>query len=157
MKILIIVESKHLGNTKKIADAMAKAAPVDITDVAGAADYRLDDYDIIGFGSGIYMGRHDKRLLKFADGLCDKPADCFVFSTSGGSDFEQNNRALVDLLTAKNKTVLGVFSCRALDKFFVLWLTGGVNKGHPDADDLKNAQDFICDIIAKQQAKVAAQ
>lgn len=147
MKILLIVESKHLGNTLKIAQSMAEVAPITITDTTKASDYDLNDFDIIGFGSGIYMGKHDKRILKFAENLSDEKAYTFVISTSGGADFEPNNKALVNILKEKNKIALGTFGCRALDKFTFLKLIGGVNKGHPDQNDIKNAQDFIQNII----------
>jgi len=155
MKILIVVESKHLGNTRKVAVAMSEVAPITITDIKGASRYDFFDYDIVGFGSGIYMGKHDQRLLKFVDSLCDKEAYTFVFSTSGGPDFEQNNNPLVDILKRKNKKVLGVFSCLGLDKFFILRLMGGMNKGHPNDEDLKHAQEFILGIIAKYQSAVS--
>ena len=149
MKVLLIVESKHLGNTLKIAQAMAEVAPVTIADTTKAAENNLNDFDIIGFGSGIYMGKHDKRILKFAENLSNEKAYTFVFSTSGGADFEPNNKTLINILKQKNKIVLGDFACKALDKFFVLRLAGGVNKGHPDESDFKNAQNFIQNIISE--------
>ena len=124
MKILTIVESKHLGNTKKVAEAMAEVAPVTITDVENVSKYNLHDYDIVGFGSGIYYGKHDKSLTEFVNTLCDKKAYTFVFSTSGSSGFLKNNKALADLLESKNKIVLGSFGCKGLDKFFVFKLLG---------------------------------
>ena len=147
MKILTIVESKHLGNTKKVAEAMAEVAPVTITDVENVAKYNLHDYDIVGFGSGIYYGKHDKAIMEFVSKLCDKQAYTFVFSTSGSSGFLKNNKTLADLLESKNKIVLGSFGCKGLDKFFVFKLLGGMNKNHPDKSDLKEAQKFILNVI----------
>jgi flavodoxin len=151
MKILLVVESKHLGNTLKIAKAMAEVAPITITNIENAKAYNFNEFNIVGFGSGIYMGKHDKRLLKFVEGLCDKKAYSFVFSTSGGADFEKNNKTLVNLLTNKNKIVLGTFACKALDKFFILRLMGGFNKGLPNEHDFQNAKDFILGIIKKYE------
>ena len=108
MKILAVVESKHKGNTLKIAKAMAEAAPVTITDIENAPKYNFRDYGIVGFGSGIYYGKHDKKLLEFVGKFCDTKAYAFVFSTSGSDSVEKNNRALVDLLKSKNKVVLGI-------------------------------------------------
>lgn len=151
MKILAVVESTHQGNTRKIAEAMAQVAPVTITDTENAPKYNFHDYDIVGFGSGIYYGKHDKKLMELAKELCDEKAYTFVFSTSGADSFEKNNKPLVDLLKGKNKVVLGSFGCKGLDKFFVFKLFGGTNKGRPDEQDLKNAQDFILDIIKKYE------
>ena len=69
MNILTVVESKHQGNTLKIAQAMAKAVPMTVTDAKGLAGYDLKNYDIIGFGSGIYYGRYDKDLLEAVKSL----------------------------------------------------------------------------------------
>lgn len=151
MKILAVVESAHQGNTMRVAEAMAEVAPVTIISVDDAAKYDFNDYDMVGFGSGIYYGKHSKKLISFVESLCDKPAFAFVFSTSGAGSFDKNNRYLIDLLEKNNITVLGSFGCKGLDKFFAFKLLGGINKGHPDSTDLKNAQAFILNVIAKPE------
>ena len=156
MKILIVVKSKHQGNTQKIAEAMAEVAPVTITMLEDVKNYKLSEYDIVGFCSGIYFGKHDKELLKFVKGVCDKKAYSFVFSTSGTKSFEKNNSALIKLLESKNKVVLGSFGCQGLDKFFIFKLGGGLNKNHPDMEDFEAAQQFILDVIEKYN-KLTAQ
>lgn len=143
MKILTIVESKHQGNTLKVAKAMAREVPMTITDVKGASNYNLDDYDILGFGSGLYYGRYDKELTRFAKAINDKPRAAFVLFTSGINAYSEKTDPLVNLLKRKNKNVLGLFGCRGHDKFIVFRIVGGLNKGHPDEADLKNARDFI--------------
>lgn len=153
MKILAVVESPHQGNTLKIAQAMAEIAPITITDIEHLPEYNLHDYDIVGFGSGIYFGRHDKKLMELVGKFCGKKAYSFVFSTSGSGSFEKNNKLLVDLLKSKNKIVLGTFGCKAFDKFGPFKLVGGINKGHPDADDFKSAQNFILDVIKKYEER----
>lgn len=147
MKILAVVESKHQGNTLKVAKAMAQVASVTITDIENAPKYNFHDYDIVGFGSGIYYGKHDKKLMDFVGKFCDEKAYTFVFSTSGASEFLKNNSKLVKLLESKNKVVLGSFGCRAFDKFGPFKLIGGINKGHPDENDFKEAQKWIKNVI----------
>jgi len=39
-------------------------------------------------------------------------------------------------------TIAGEFSCRGWDTFGLLKLIGGINKGRPDEQDLKRAEDF---------------
>lgn len=63
MKILIVVKSKHHDNTLKIAEAMAEVAPATVVDLENVKNFKLREYDIVGFGSGIYYGKHDKELL----------------------------------------------------------------------------------------------
>jgi len=149
MKILIVVKSSHNDNTMKIAEAMSEVAPVTVTTLDDVKNYKLSQYEIVGFGSGIYYGKHDKQLLKFVEGVCDKKAYSFVFSTSGSKNYEKNNSTLVKLLESKNKIVLGSFGCPGLDKFFIFRLFGGINKGHPNIDDFEAAQNFILGIIEK--------
>ena len=150
MKTLIIVESKHCGNTRKVAEAMAKAVPgTVVTDTKGAKSYDLHDFDLVGFGSGIYAGSFDKRITCFINALDGEPAKAFVFSTSGSGD-KSYNQKLIKLLGTKSKTIAGDFTCKGLDKFFILRFTGGVNKGCPTDADLQNAGEFLLGLSDKQ-------
>lgn len=149
MKILILVKSKHNDNTLKIAEAMSEVAPVTVVNLHDVNHYKLNEYDVVGYGSGIYYGKHDKELIKFVEGLDNEKSYTFVFSTSGSKTFDKNNAALVKLLERKNKVVLGTFGCLGLDKFFIFALGGGINKGKPDMDDFDAAQQFICGIVEK--------
>lgn len=149
MKILAVVASPHLGNTRKVAEAMAEVAPVTVTDVDHARDYKFSEFNIVGFGSGIYMGKFDKRITDLLGSICDKKAYSFVFSTSGSAGYEKNNRTAIDMLEKKNKVVLGSFGCKGHDKFFLFKLIGGLNKGRPDDGDLKAAQEFILSVMEK--------
>ena len=154
MKILIIVKSKHNDNTLKIAEAMSEAAPVTVTTLENASNYNLNEYDIVGYGSGIYFGKHDKELLKFIESIDSNKSYCFVFSTSGSKNFEKNNNYIIKLLESKNKVVLDSFACLGLDKFFIFALGGGINKTHPDINDFEAAQNFITRTVEKfNQAK----
>lgn len=155
MKILLIVKSTHQQNTLKIAEAMAEVAPLTVVELENAGNYRFSEYDIVGFGSGIYYGKHDKELIKFVQTLCDKPAYSFVISTSGTNNYLKYSKKLVTLLESKNKTVLGTFGCKGLDKFFILKLFGGTNKGRPNETDFDAAQQFIIEVIEKyEQLKI---
>ena len=147
MKILAVISSVHMGNTRKIAQAMTENAPVMVAEIEDISNYDLNDYDIVGFGSGIYYGKHDKKIMEFVQKLSDNKSYSFVFSTSGGSSFEKNNKPLVELLKSKNKIVLGWFGCKAFDKFGPFKLVGGINKGHPDEKDFKEAQKFMGNVM----------
>lgn len=155
MKILLIIKSKHQQNTLKIAEAMSEVAPLTIVELENVKNYKLSDYDIVGFGSGIYYGKHDKQLIDFVKTLCDKEKYCFIISTSSSKNYSKNNRALIELLQSKNKIVLGSFGCRGFDKFFIFNLFGGMNKNHPDEVDFENAQQFINEIIKKYEQLTA--
>jgi flavodoxin len=139
MKSLVICKSVHQGNTRKVAEVIAKALKAEIKDPSEVND--VSSYDLIGFGSGIYMMRHHESLFKLLDRLDCKGKKAFVFSTSGGGE-EKDNNALKKRLVEKGFNVVGNFVCKGLDKFGPFAIIGGLNKGHPDKDDLKKAEDF---------------
>lgn len=66
----------------------------------------------------------------------------------GGGGDKSCNAKLVKLLKSKNKTVVGDFACKGLDKLFVLRFVGGVNKGCPTAQDLQDGADFLRGVVA---------
>ena len=146
MKTLIIYISIHHGNTEKIAKVMANTLDAALLQVKQADANMLERYDLIGFGSGIYFGEHHESLLDFVDKLpMLKNKKAFIFSTSGLRkirfihDFD---KPLRKKLQRKGFDIIGEFSCRGLDTYRATKLVGGVNKGRPDAKDLKQAEDF---------------
>ena len=54
MKTIIIYESKHHGNTKKVCDRVAAECQVELIEAGSVgADFNWEDYDLVGFASGI--------------------------------------------------------------------------------------------------------
>lgn len=139
MKSLVICKSVHQGNTRKVAEVIAKVLNAEIKGPEEVND--VSAYDLIGFGSGIYMWRHHKSLFELVDRLDGEGKKAFVFSTSGGGK-EEYNKVLKEKLAGKGFDVVGDFACKGLDKYGPLAIIGGLNKGHPDKDDLKKAEDF---------------
>ena len=154
MKTLIIYNSIHHGNTEKIAKAMANVLEAKLVKPSQVDITSLLKYDLIGFGSGIYFGKHHKNLLILADKLLTlKGKKAFIFSASGVSNklnFLHNIRhrtthfhnPLKEKLLAKGFDIVGEFSCRGFDTVGPFKLIGGINKGRPDERDLEKARDF---------------
>jgi len=146
MKALIIYISVHHGNTEKIAKAMANILDADLLQVQRADANMLEQYDLIGFGSGIYFGKHHKSLLDFVDRLPmfgNKKA--FIFSTSGLRKIclvHNFDKALEERLRRKGFNIIGEFSCRGYDTSRAAMIIGGINSGKPNARDLQQAEDF---------------
>ena len=67
MKVAIVYYSKHHGNTKKLVDAIASKFEVALIDVTDYTDVDLNDFDCVGFASGIYFSSFAKQLLSFAE------------------------------------------------------------------------------------------
>lgn len=146
MKSLIVVYSYHHLNTQKIAEVFAKILDAEIITPQQAKQIELKDYDLVGFGAGIDSGKHYKPLLDFADTLpqvADKKA--FIFSTSaiqGEDKVAKDHSALRKTLQSKGYVIVDEFSCKGYNTNSFLKYFGGMNKGRPNEEDLKNAEEF---------------
>ncbi len=141
MKTLIICVSIYQSNTRKIAGTMAETLDATLLEPEEVQVDTLKDYDLIGFGSGIYWGRFYKRLRNFIKGLPvlqDKKV--FLFSTCGHG--EPPYKSLEKLLQKKGYTTIGKFSCLGYNTFFLSRFLGRLNKGRPDTEDYQRAKEF---------------
>jgi len=141
VKTLIIYKSVHQMNTEKVAKAMAEVINADLRKVEEVKPAMLAEYDLIGFGSGIYYGKHHKTLLDFVAGLPQQDKAAFVFSTSGGA-MKIMHRELRAALVQKGFAIKGEFTCPGFEMYGVFKLIGGFRRGHPNAKDLKKARAF---------------
>jgi flavodoxin len=146
MKTLIVCDSVHKGNTRKIAEMFSAVLGGEILTSAKTPVEIVREYDLVGFGSGIYFSKHHKQLLNLVDTLpFGSDQRVFIFSTRGAGDDSKVGKlhsALREKLEAKGYKIVGEFSCRGLDMFGPFKLVGGLNKGHPDAEDLEAARRF---------------
>lgn len=152
MKAIVIYESVHHGNTKKVAEAISTSLKAKLERVGDAKGASLAKYDLVGFGSGIFFTRHHKRILDFVRGLPDgKGKAAFIFSTAGSPRARQKgyHAALRVLLVSKGYRIVGEFSCPGHDTFGPLRLIGGMNKGRPNLVDIAAAKRFAAGIRRK--------
>ncbi len=144
MKTLVICYSYHHKNTEKVASVFAKALDAELKTPLDINPNWLSEYDLTGFGSGIYFGKHHKVLLEFIDKLplaANKKA--FIFSTSGQEDNAAKfHTRLREKLQTKGYNIIGEFNCPGYDTYAITKIVGGIKKGHPNQEDLKNAQTF---------------
>jgi len=142
MKTLIVCESWHHGNTKKIADAMATVLHAEVVRPNDMNGEVLADFDLIGFGAGIDRGKHYNGLLTWVDTLPVLDKNAFVFSTRGAPRLGTYHRALNIKLAEKGFNIVGEFSCRGFDTNGPLRFIGGIAKGRPNEQDLQHAKEF---------------
>ena len=149
MKVLLICESVHHGNTKKVADAMASVMNAEVKKPGDVDPGKLGEYNLIGFGSGIFYGKMHKGLIKLAGSLPALDKKAFVFSTAGNQDEKMKYHGeLKGLLAAKGFKVMDEFTCQGFDTFGPLKLIGGINKGKPDETNLEDARKFAQKLLA---------
>jgi flavodoxin len=145
MNSLIIVFSYHHKNTEKVAQVIGKTLGAEIKTPQQTDPNSLVNYDLVGFGSGVYFGKLGKPLLELADKIPPVTGKkAFIFSTSGraGKAAGRFHRPLKEKLEAKGYTVVGEFNCAAFDTFGPFKIVGGTNKGRPNENDLKQAETF---------------
>ncbi len=83
MKSLLVLFSYHHKNTEKVANVFAKVLDAQIKTPHQINPEELQEYSLIGFGSGIYGEKHHKLLLDLADKLLQvNNRKAFIFSTS---------------------------------------------------------------------------
>ncbi len=145
MKSLIICVSVSNGNTRRVADRMAAVLGADVVEPEAVDVDSLAQYDLVGFGSGIYFMAVHPRLWKLIGRL--RPGGggrAFTFFTSGARPlpFLDFSARIRHRLSSKGFDVLDSFSCRGLDTVGPLRFIGGVNKGRPSDRDLAEAARF---------------
>jgi len=156
MKSLLVLFSYHHNNTEKIANVFAKVLDAQIKTPQQINPEELQDYSLIGFGSGIYGAKHHKSVLDLADKLpqvTNKKA--FLFSTSaltGEKKVAEDHSSLREKLQSKGYMIVDEFQCKGFNTNSFIKFFGGMNKGRPNAKDLKQAEEFAQNLKQSIQA-----
>ena len=95
---------------------------------------------MIGFASGIYFSKFHQSLLGFAEKNLPNNKKVFLICTYGGN---ANYKSIEQILSKKHSKVIGKFGCKGYDTFGPFKLVGGIAKGHPDEEDIKNAVESV--------------
>lgn len=141
-KIIVIYQSIHHENTKKLLEGIQEKCPFDLASVSEAASLNLKKYDSIGFASGIFYGQLHASILDFVKSRPDIPDKFFVIFTSGSNN-EKYGNSLIHLLESQNKKLSGCFHCKGYDTYgFWKWI-GGIAKNHPDQKDIEDGILFM--------------
>ena len=142
----MIVYSYHHHNTEKIANVFAKVLDAQIKKPNELKPEEIQEYDLVGFGSGIYGEKHHDSLLDLVDNLpkvSNKKA--FIFSTSaimGKNKVAKDHLKLREKLQPKGYIIADEFACKGFNTNSFMKYLGGMNKGRPNVEDLKNAEEF---------------
>ena len=88
MKSLIVVFSYHHNNTEKVANTIATVLDAPVKTPGQVNPDEILEYDLVGFGSGIYSATFDASLLDLTRRLPQvKDKKAFLFSTYGAPVF----------------------------------------------------------------------
>ncbi len=146
MKSLIVLFSYHHNSTEKIAKVFAKVLDAEIKVPKNINPDELQDYGLVGFGSGIYSDKHHKSLLNLTDKIPQVTnRKAFIFSTSammGRDKVAKDHSTLREKLQFKGYIIVDEFACKGFNTNSFLKYFGGMNKGRPNAEDLLHAEEF---------------
>ncbi|WP_324822405.1 flavodoxin [Sinanaerobacter sp. ZZT-01] len=145
MKVVIVYESTHHGNTKILVDAIAKKNEVDLVDATKTNSIPYERYDMIGFASGAAFGKFYKKITSLARSVPSGKKVFFLYSCGKNSkDYSKN---ICGILEANGCISLGSYGCCGYDTYGPLKLMGGINKGHPDENEIRGAVDFYTSLV----------
>jgi NAD-dependent dihydropyrimidine dehydrogenase PreA subunit/flavodoxin len=140
--VLIICESMYHGNTQKLSTVMARKLNSHLMTCEQAMSENIQNYKIIGLGSGIYFTSHHPKLFDIAKKMNDTQK-AFIFSTHGRPFLGKYHESLKVALSNQGISVIGDFSCRGYDCTGPYIIVGGGNKGKPNERDQMKAVKFI--------------
>lgn len=139
MKTLIIYESVYHHSSEMIAKTIGEVLHAQLMKAKDTDPVVLNDYDLIGFGSGIYNQRHHSSLFDLLNKLTVQDhKKAFVFSTNTFG-IKLLHKPLNEQLALKGFEVIGEYACRG---YFSLFNIITINKSRPNADDVQKAKDF---------------
>ena len=84
MRTAVCYYSRHHGNTRKVLEAMAREGEIDLIDATVRQTVRLEDYDCVGFASGVYFGKFHTSVLHAARQYLPHGKPVFFVCTYGG-------------------------------------------------------------------------
>ena len=142
MRTAVVYYSEHHGNTKKVLDAIAQKFDMDFIDVTKTTSADLEEYDLIGFASGIYYSKFHKSVLQFAEQNLPKRKNVFFIYTCG-AERKGYTEAIKNVVNSKDAKILGEYGCLGFNTFGPFKLVGGIAKGRPDQEDLTNTVEFF--------------
>lgn len=143
MKTAIVYVSTHHGNTKKLIDAIQENdSDITVIDGIGMGEtIELSEFDRIGFASGIAYGKFYPQLIKIMEDRLPQGKKVF-FIYSCGSKRAGYTNAVKKIAEGRNAEILGEYGCIGFDTFGPFKLLGGIGKGHPNEEEIKNAVLF---------------
>ncbi|MEG2138440.1 MAG: flavodoxin domain-containing protein, partial [Oscillospiraceae bacterium] len=116
MKTAICYYSRHHGNTLKVVEAMTAGREIDLIDVTARNAVHLEQYDLIGFASGIYYNKFSDAVVSFARQYLPEGKKVFFVYTHGAAKVTAT-KEISDAVSEKRATILGEYGCRGFDTF----------------------------------------
>ena len=140
----IVVYDSWSGNTKLIAEAMAKEMKCPAVQVKNVSEFNMADYDLIVIGSPVHGGMPTGEVDQFLTDL-ETPRASAVFVTFGAPLFGPftANRCLNSMAEKLHETCIGRFKCHGFHHLFRTY------SDHPDEIDKTDAEKFAAGLLER--------
>ena len=143
MKSLILYASRHHGNTKKLVTHLASQYDITLINAEETTTIDYSSYDLIGFASGMDFGKFHPSVTDLARQL---PSGKSVYALyTCAKDHIRYGSQIEEIAQQTHCHCLGKFGCRGYNTYGPWKLIGGMNKHHPDPEEL----DAVCGFYAK--------
>ncbi len=136
MKSIVIYDS-YTGNTKKIAEAIAKTLNCKSEHINNANKNKIEEYNLVVIGTPIHGGMPSKKIKNFLKEIKINKS-CVLFCTYGVpflGKFLANN-CLNYMEKRINAKCVGKFKCPGFHQIIKMY------KGRPNKKDLENVIKF---------------
>lgn len=141
-KIIIIYASMHHENTYKLVKAISDKYKVEMIDATKHTDVNLQEYDVIGFASGIDFGKFYEAIENFAKvNLPNKKQVFFLYTCA--MERKGFTDSMKEIAMEREATILGEYGCKGYNTYGPWKLIGGMNKNHPNECEIMSAVKFF--------------
>ena len=144
--IAIIYASTHHGSTKKLVDAISEKYDITQIDAENHNTADLSEYDMIGFASGIDFGKFYTSVEEFLINNLPKSKKVFFLYTCAKTS-DRFTKTMKEKALGKDAVIMGEYGCKGYNTYGPWKLIGGMNKNHPDKEELDGAVRFFESIL----------
>ena len=149
-KGVIVYASTHHGNTRKLAEVIADCYDVLLIDAEQVQQADLSEYDLIGFASGIDFGKFYPSVERFLKENLPKGKKVFFLYTCAKVN-KGFTKTMQEMALKKDAVLLGEYGCRGYNTYGPWKLIGGMNKSHPNREDLEGAAAFYRSLLENEK------
>jgi len=159
----LIVYFSQTGNTEQVARAIGRGldgAGCEAADLvplceAGPRDWLA--YDLVALGTPVFYYKEPVNVRDWVASLAARPqpGPVLTFNTNGGNP-TNTFRRLQKQLRPKGGRVIGSFECLGYDTY-PIYLKSFRQWGHPDADDLAEAEAFGREMVRTAERFLAGE
>lgn len=148
-KTAIIYASKHHGNTYKLVEAISEKYDIVPINAQTQQCVDLNEYDLIGFASGIDFGKFYPSVEQFLKDNLPKKKKVFFLYTCAKTSSRFTESMKTEALK-REAIVMGEYGCRGYNTYGPWKIIGGMNKNHPSRKELEAAVRFY-ETLMKQK------